>query len=215
MCIEDYALIGDTRTAGLVSNTGSIDWLCFPRFDSAACFASLLGEPEQGRWLIQPAGGAVRSTRRRYRQDTLVLETEFTTDAGVVRLIDCMPPGEDIPNVVRLVEGVEGEVSMRMELVIRFDYGWVVPWVRTVDGLMRDTCAIIVGDCPLASFSSTAVSASVSRAVRAKTRSVIASQVVGRPVVSIVSPLLTSSCAPVSGTAATLVATSSKPNVST
>jgi GH15 family glucan-1,4-alpha-glucosidase len=137
MPIEDYALIGDTRTAALVSKSGSIDWLCLPRFDSAACFAAILGQPRHGRWLLAPPEGSVRSTRRRYRQDTLVLETEFATDAGVVRVVDCMPPDEDIPNVVRLVEGVEGEVSMRMELVMRFDYGWVVPWVRTVDGVLR------------------------------------------------------------------------------
>jgi GH15 family glucan-1,4-alpha-glucosidase len=137
MAIEDYALIGDTRTAGLVSKTGSLDWLCLPRFDSGACFASLLGEPRHGRWSIHPADGSVRATRRRYRENTLVLETEFATDTGVVRVVDCMPPGEDIPNVVRLVEGVEGEVSMRMELIIRFDYGWVVPWVRTIEGVLH------------------------------------------------------------------------------
>jgi GH15 family glucan-1,4-alpha-glucosidase len=137
MLIEDYALIGDTRTAGLVSKGGSIDWLCLPRFDAAACFAALLGEPRHGRWSLHPTDGSVRSTRRRYRDDTLVLETELVTDGGVVRIIDCMPPGEDVPNVVRLVEGVQGEVAMRMELTIRFDYGWVVPWVRTVDGVLR------------------------------------------------------------------------------
>jgi GH15 family glucan-1,4-alpha-glucosidase len=137
MPIEDYALIGDTRTAGLVSRSGSIDWLCLPRFDAGACFAALLGDPRHGRWAIHPVEGSVRATRRRYREGTLVLETEFTTDTGVVRLVDCMPPDEDIPNVVRLVEGVEGEVAMRMELVIRFDYGWVVPWVRKIDGALR------------------------------------------------------------------------------
>jgi len=137
MPIEDYALIGDTRTAGLVSKAGSIDWLCLPRFDAAACFAALLGEPRHGRWSLHPTDGSVRSTRRRYRKDTLVLETEFVTDAGVVRVVDCMPPGEDIPNVVRVVEGVEGEVAMRMDLTIRFDYGWVVPWVRTVGSVLR------------------------------------------------------------------------------
>lgn len=137
MPIEDYALIGDTRTAALVSRSGSIDWLCLPRFDAAACFAALLGEREHGRWLIRPADDAIRATRRRYRTDTLVLETEFVTETGAVRVIDCMPPDEDVPNVVRLVEGLEGEVAMRMELVIRFDYGWVVPWVRKVDGVLR------------------------------------------------------------------------------
>jgi GH15 family glucan-1,4-alpha-glucosidase len=135
LAIEDYALIGDTRTAALVGKDGSIDWLCVPRFDSAACFAALLGEPRHGRWLLAPAN-ALRRVTRRYRPGTLVLETEFTTDAGVVRVVDCMPPGESIPNVLRLVEGVSGEVPMRFELIIRFDYGWVVPWVRTIDGVL-------------------------------------------------------------------------------
>jgi GH15 family glucan-1,4-alpha-glucosidase len=136
MAIEDYALIGDTRTAALVSRSGSIDWLCLPRFDSGACFAALLGDARHGRWSIHPspAKGTVRATRRKYRGDTLVLETELTTDTGVVRLVDCMPPDEDIPNLVRLVEGVEGEVAMEMELIIRFDYGWVVPWVTRAEG---------------------------------------------------------------------------------
>ena len=133
--IEDYALIGDTRTAALVGKDGSIDWLCLPRFDSAACFAALLGEPRHGRWRIAPAS-AVRSVTRRYRPGTLVLETEFTTDAGVVKIVDCMPPGESIPNVLRLVEGISGHVPMRMELIIRFDYGWVVPWVRQIEGAL-------------------------------------------------------------------------------
>jgi GH15 family glucan-1,4-alpha-glucosidase len=135
--IEEYALIGDTRTAALVGRDGSIDWLCLPRFDSGACFAALLGDRSHGRWQVAPSGGARWTSRRRYRGDTLVLETEFATAAGVVRVVDCMPPDEDIPNVVRLVEGVEGRVSMRTELVIRFDYGWIVPWVRTVDGVLR------------------------------------------------------------------------------
>jgi GH15 family glucan-1,4-alpha-glucosidase len=130
--VEDYALIGDTRTAALVGKDGSIDWLCLPRFDSASCFAALLGAPRHGRWLIAPAA-TVLSVTRRYRPGTLVLETEFTTAAGVVRIVDCMPPDEAIPNVLRLVEGLSGEVPMRMELVIRFDYGSVVPWVRKVE----------------------------------------------------------------------------------
>ncbi|MGE0546953.1 MAG: glycoside hydrolase family 15 protein [Kofleriaceae bacterium] len=137
MAIEDYAVIGDTRTAGLVSRAGSIDWLCLPRFDAGACFAALLGEPRHGRWSIHPDDGSVRGVRRRYRSDTLVLETEFITETGVVRVVDCMPPDEDIPNVVRLVEGIEGEVAMRMELIVRFDYGWVVPWVRTSEGVLH------------------------------------------------------------------------------
>jgi GH15 family glucan-1,4-alpha-glucosidase len=133
--IEHYAIIGDTQTAGLVSIDGSIDWLCLPRFDSGACFAALLGDPSHGRWCLAPAG-EVRRIRRRYRPGTLVLETELETAEGVVRLVDCMPPGELIPNVVRLVEGVSGRVTMRMELVIRFDYGWIVPWVRNLDGVL-------------------------------------------------------------------------------
>ncbi len=134
--LEDYALIGDTETAALVGTDGSIDWLCLPRFDSGACCAALLGDVENGRWLIGPTGD-VRDVRRRYRDGTLVLETEFTTDEGVVRVVDCMPPREDHPDVVRVVEGVRGRVAMRMELVLRFDYGRSVPWVRNVDGRTR------------------------------------------------------------------------------
>ena len=132
--IEDYALIGDTHTAALVGSDGSIDWLCLPRFDSGACFASLLGTEEHGRWLLAPVDGF--RVHRRYRSGTLVLETEFTTATGTVRVIDCMPPRRDLPEVVRLVEGVGGRVAMRMELVVRFDYGRVVPWVRRVDGAL-------------------------------------------------------------------------------
>ena len=133
--IEDYAVIGDTRTGALIGKDGSLDWLCLPRFDSSACFAALLGESRHGRWMIAPAGAVTRTTRR-YREGTLVLETEVVTESGTVRMIDCMPPDEATPNVVRLVEGVSGEVTMRMELVIRFDYGWVVPWVRRIDGCL-------------------------------------------------------------------------------
>src|SRR5512133_1193498 len=135
--IEEYAVIGDTRTAALVGKDGSIDWLCLPRFDSGACFAALLGDRSHGRWQIAPSAGAPWTSHRRYRGDTLVLETEFVTEAGVARVVDCMPPDEDIPNLVRLVEGVQGRVSMRTELVIRFDYGWIVPWVRRADGVLR------------------------------------------------------------------------------
>ncbi len=127
--IEDYALIGDCHTAALVGRDGSIDWLCFPRFDSGACFAALLGEPGHGRWLIAPAAQA-RSVRRKYRDGTMILETEFETGDGVVRIIDCMPLSNERWDVVRIVEGVSGCVAMRMELVIRFDYGSIVPWVR-------------------------------------------------------------------------------------
>src|SRR5438093_12076659 len=109
--IEDYALIGDGETAGLVSRDGSIDWLCVPRFDSPACFAALLGTPEHGRWLLAPAG-QVLATRRAYREGTLVLETEFDTPEGTVRLVDCMTPGGRHRDVVRIVEGVAGRVPM-------------------------------------------------------------------------------------------------------
>src|SRR5215211_4792805 len=101
--IEDYALIGDCQTAALVGRDASIDWLCLPRFDSGACFASLLGEPKHGRWLLAPAG-TVRATRRRYRGDSLVLETEFETDEGVVAVIDFMPVRDLDPNLMRIVE---------------------------------------------------------------------------------------------------------------
>jgi GH15 family glucan-1,4-alpha-glucosidase len=127
--IEDYALLGDCLTAGLVARDGSIDWLCFPRFDSGACFAALLGKPDHGRWLLAPAG-EVKSVRRQYQEGTLILETEFETDDGAVTLIDCMPPRVDQPELIRLVMGRRGQVKMRTELVIRFDYGSVIPWVR-------------------------------------------------------------------------------------
>ena len=134
--IEDYAIIGDLHTAALVARDGSLDWLCLPRFDSPACFAALLGTPDHGRWLIAPAI-PVQSVTRRYRENTLVLETEFVTAQGRVRLIDFMPPRDSRANVFRIVEGVEGEVPMRMELVIRFDYGSIVPWVRHIEGGIR------------------------------------------------------------------------------
>src|SRR6266542_2369443 len=133
--IEDYALIGDTHTAGLVGKDGSIDWLCLPRFDSGACFAALLGDASNGRWLVAPKGH-VRSVSRRYEPNTLVLVTEFTTDAGVVEVRDCMTPRDKTPNLVRLVRCVRGHVEMTMELVIRFEYGSVVPWVTRSDGLL-------------------------------------------------------------------------------
>jgi GH15 family glucan-1,4-alpha-glucosidase len=130
--IEDYALISDTQTAALVGCDGSIDWLCLPRFDSPACFAALLGDRWHGRWKLDPAG-RVRRTERRYRDDTLVLETDFHTEDGAVRLIDCMPPRGEAPDVVRIARGLEGRVEMHMELILRFDYGDVVPWVRRLD----------------------------------------------------------------------------------
>jgi GH15 family glucan-1,4-alpha-glucosidase len=131
--IEDYGLIGDLQTAALVGKNGSIDWACFPRFDSPACFANLLGEPEHGRWSVAPrADGWVAD--RRYRDGTLVLETDWETDHGAVRVIDFMPPRDKAPDIVRIVEGVRGRVEMTSELVIRFDYGSIVPWVRRVPG---------------------------------------------------------------------------------
>jgi GH15 family glucan-1,4-alpha-glucosidase len=131
--IEDYALIGDLQTAALVGRDGSIDWLCVPRFDSGACFASLLGDERHGRWLLTPAG-EVTAIRRRYRSCTLVLETEMDTAEGTVRIVDFMPPRGRYPDIVRIVEGVRGQVPMRMQLVIRFDYGTAVPWVRRRSG---------------------------------------------------------------------------------
>src|SRR5512142_795744 len=127
--IEDYALIGDCHTAALVGRDGSINWLCFPRFDSAACFAALLGGHGHGRWLIAPAA-EVHGVRRKYRDGTLILETEFETNEGAVRIIDCMPLSNERWDVLRIVEGLSGRVAMRMELIIRFDYGSIVPWVR-------------------------------------------------------------------------------------
>jgi GH15 family glucan-1,4-alpha-glucosidase len=127
--IEDYALIGDGETAALVSRRGSIDWLCLPRFDSPACFAALLGGPEHGRFSLAPRDGA-RSVRRRYRDGTLVLETEFETDGGAATVVDCMPQREGPPVLIRQVVGKRGTVPMRMELVMRMDYGSVIPWVR-------------------------------------------------------------------------------------
>jgi len=128
--IEDYALLGDLQTAALVDRSGSVDWLCFPRFDSDACFAALLGTPDNGRWLLAPATTPA-TNKRRYLHDTLVLETTWhAEDGSVARVIDFMPPRGKAPDIVRIVEGVKGSVHMRSELTIRFDYGEVVPWVR-------------------------------------------------------------------------------------
>jgi GH15 family glucan-1,4-alpha-glucosidase len=135
--IEDYALIGDCKSAALVGNDGSIDWLCWPRFDSEACFAALLGAPDNGRWRIAPAGKTVRISRR-YRPNTLILETRFETATGVVTLIDFMPPDSRRPTIVRLVVGESGKVAMNVELILRFGYGAIVPWVtRVEDGTLR------------------------------------------------------------------------------
>src|SRR4051794_3848802 len=132
--IEDYALIGDCETAALVGRDGSVDWLCWPCFDSEACFAALLGTAEHGRWLIAPSAKRSRVTRR-YRGDTLILETRFETEQGSVLLVDFMPPRSLHSNLVRLVFGEHGCVQMHTELVVRFGYGARVPWVnRQEDG---------------------------------------------------------------------------------
>jgi GH15 family glucan-1,4-alpha-glucosidase len=131
--IEDYAFLSDTQTGALVSRDGCVDWLCFPRFDSGACFASLLGDRENGHWKFATAG-EITATCRRYRGDTLILETEIETADGSVRLIDFMPPRGKNPDIVRIVEGLRGNVRMHMELIIRFGYGQIVPWVRKKNG---------------------------------------------------------------------------------
>ena len=134
--IEDYALIGDTHTAALVSREGSLDWMCLPRFDSPACFAALLGTTDHGRWLLT-ASGEITTIRRRYRGDTLVLETQYVTETGTAMVLDFMPPRDREINVVRIVVGVKGTVRMRMEMTIRFDYGSIVPWVSHERRLLK------------------------------------------------------------------------------
>jgi GH15 family glucan-1,4-alpha-glucosidase len=131
--IEDYALIGDLHTAALVARDGSIDWLCLPRFDSNACLAGLLGQDRHGHWRIAPAEGGSRVSRR-YLPDTLVLETEFATGSGTIRLTDCMPPRSGDPVLVRMVEGVRGSVEVRMTFAARFEYGSAQPRIQRVDG---------------------------------------------------------------------------------
>ncbi|MFF8675083.1 glycoside hydrolase family 15 protein [Streptomyces sp. NPDC015242] len=131
--IEDYAIIGDEQTAALVGTDGSVDWLCLPRFDSAACFAKLLGDEDNGYWRIAPVG-ADRCTRRAYRRDTLVLDTEWETGQGSVRVTDLMPQRDEAPDLVRIVEGLDGEVTLHSVLKLRFDYGSIVPWMRRSDG---------------------------------------------------------------------------------
>src|SRR5438105_6207119 len=127
--IEDYALIGDCGSAALVGRDGSIDWLCLPRFDSGACFAALLGGPEHGRWLITPVEPAVR-VERRYLDGSLILATMLETAEGAVEVVDFMRPRRRLPQLVRLVRGLRGRVAMCTELILRFDYGAVVPWVE-------------------------------------------------------------------------------------
>ena len=134
--IEDYALIGDCETAALVDKNGSIDWLCWPDFSSAACFASLLGSEENGYWKISPAEGKGKTTRR-YRPHTLILETTFEHKSGSFRLIDFMPVRQRNSHIVRIVEGIRGKVPVRMEMALRFDYGLTVPWVTHVPGGVR------------------------------------------------------------------------------
>ena len=139
--IEDYAMIGDLETAALVGRNGSIDWLCWPRFDSDACFASLLGTPEHGRWLLAPQE-AILSTSRNYRGHTLILETHHRTARGSVKIIDFMPPRSDGSDLIRIATCEHGEVAMRTELVLRFGYGAIVPWVTRVE---EDTWRAIAG----------------------------------------------------------------------
>src|SRR5438105_5703580 len=126
-----YAMIGDWKAAAMVGRNGSIDWLCWPRFDSAACFAALLGEAENGRWLIAPKDEPIE-TLRRYRAGTLVLETEFRTKGGSATLIDFMTPG-DRADLVRILVGRQGRVEFHSEFVVRFNYGATVPWVNRLD----------------------------------------------------------------------------------
>jgi GH15 family glucan-1,4-alpha-glucosidase len=137
--IEDYALIGDCKTAALVGRDGSIDWLCWPRFDSAACFAALLGTVENGRWILAPQQ-PIRAVRRRYRPGTLVLETEFQTETGRAAIVDFMPPA-DGAHLVRIVVGRSGRVDFRNEFVVRFNYGATVPWVSRLDDGSIDAIA--------------------------------------------------------------------------
>ena len=143
--IEDYGLIGDATTVALVSRHGSIDWLCLPRIDSDACFAKLLGGDQNGYWTMRPAA-PVRSIERRYRPETLVLETEIATESGRARVIDFMPPGQKEHDIIRIVEGLEGEVPMHVDLKVRFGYGKDIPWIKT-DGGTRAT--LTSGPCAL------------------------------------------------------------------
>jgi GH15 family glucan-1,4-alpha-glucosidase len=136
--IEDYAVIGDLHTTALVGSDGSIDWLCLPHFDSGACFTRLLGTEDHGYWKIAPTG-TITATHRSYRDGSLVLDTEFETPEGKVRVTDCMPIREQYPQVVRLVEGLRGAVPMRMELCLRFGYGESIPWVTHDDHLLTAT----------------------------------------------------------------------------
>jgi GH15 family glucan-1,4-alpha-glucosidase len=150
--IEDYAMVGDLHTAALISTEGSIDWLCLPRFDSPACFSALLDTPKAGRWLLAPEGGG-ECTRRHYRKDTLILETEWETATGKVKVIDFMPPRDAVADIVRIVVGIRGTVRMRGELILRFDYGHIVPWVRHdehgIHAVAGPDAAYLVTEAPL------------------------------------------------------------------
>ena len=150
--IEDYAVVGDLHTAALISTGGSIDWLCLPRFDSPACFNALLDTPRAGRWLLAPADGG-ECTRRHYRKGTLILETEWETPGGKVKVIDFMPPRDSVADIVRIVVGVRGSVRMRGELTLRFDYGHIVPWVRHdnhgIHAIAGPDAAYLVTEAPL------------------------------------------------------------------
>ena len=142
--IEDYAVLGDLGTAALVGLDGSVDWLCLPRFDSPACFSALLGTPEHGRWLLAPDGP--HEVTRRYLEDSFVLETTYTTEEGVVVVLDAMPTGDDRADVVRQVRGVRGSVRMRHEWVVRPGYGEIRPWVRRmVDPHGRPSLQAVAG----------------------------------------------------------------------
>jgi GH15 family glucan-1,4-alpha-glucosidase len=136
--IEDYALIGDCRTAALVAKNGSIDWLCLPRFDSAACLSALLGTNEHGRWLIAPTSPPAKTTRR-YVEGTLILETDFHNEQGSVRITDFMPPQTSASDIMRVVHGLSGEVTLKSELVVRFDYGSILPWTQRKERGIRAT----------------------------------------------------------------------------
>ena len=154
--IEDYAVIGNCETLALIGRDGSLDWLCLPRFDGAACFAALLDSPDRGRWLVAPQG-AQSCDSRRYRDSTLILETDFKTETGAVRVIDFMLRRDGGTDIVRIVEGLSGSVQMHTELIVRFDYGSRVPWVSRVedgrlqltagpDRLLLDTAVALQGE---------------------------------------------------------------------
>ncbi|WP_432393236.1 glycoside hydrolase family 15 protein [Pseudarthrobacter sp. L19] len=150
--IEDYAMVGDLHTAALISTEGSIDWLCLPQFDSPACFSALLDTPEAGRWLLAPAGGG-ECTRRKYRRNTLILETEWETPEGKAKVIDFMSPRDGAADIVRIVVGIRGSVRMRGQLALRFDYGNIIPWVRHdehgIHAIAGPDAAYLVTDAPL------------------------------------------------------------------